>query len=115
MNSSQVKDFVHKATFVNIIFFSVVYLLREWGQNYLFVYQENKKKTKQIGRKSRSTRVLTLYQDALVFSTFNDIKMICVSTPYQDELVVSTFEDIKWLDLMIVQTNLDCVQNYLKW
>ena len=41
--------------------------------------------------------------------------MISVSTPYQDELVVSTFEDIKWLDLMIVQTNLDCVQNYLKW
>ena len=41
--------------------------------------------------------------------------MICVSTPYQDKLVVSTFEHIKWLDLMIVQANLDCVQNYLKW
>ena len=50
---------------------------------------------KQIGKKSKNTCILTLYEDALVFSTFKDIKMICVLTFYQDELVVSTFEGRK--------------------
>ena len=40
--------------------------------------------------------VLTLYQDVLVFSTFKDIKMVCVLTFCQD--VFSTLKDIKQLD-----------------
>ena len=55
-------------------------------------------------RKKRKKKacILTHYQDLLVFSTFEDIKMVCVLTPYQDVLVLSPLKDIKWLDLMIV-------------
>ena len=41
--------------------------------------------------------------------------MVRVLNSYQDVLVFSGLRDIKRLDLMIVQTNLDCLQNYLIW
>ena len=40
--------------------------------------------------------VLTPYQDVLVFSTFKDIKMVCVLTFSQ--YVFSALKDIKQLD-----------------
>ena len=81
----------------------VVYILRKRGQNHLFFKlcikkkkkrkKEEKREQKELER--RETCVLTRYQDVLVFSTFEDIKIVCALTPYQDVLVFSTFEDIK--------------------
>ena len=85
--------------------YSVVYILREQEQIFFFFKYVLKKK------RQNKTSILSPYQNALVFSAFEYIKMVCVLTPYQDVLVFFALKNIKWLDLMNIQTNLDCLQN----
>ena len=50
------------------------------------------------------------YQDVLVFSALEDMKMVCVLTPYQNMLIFSGLGDIKCLDSCT--DNPDCSQSY---
>ena len=63
--------------------FSIFYVLRK------------QRKHNEEEEKINKTCVLTPYKDVLIFSTFEDLKIVCVLTPYQDVVIFFTFEDIK--------------------
>lgn len=67
---------------------SVVYVLRERGQNHLFFFSNcvlKKQEEKENEMKKNKKCVLTRYQ-------FKDINMVCTLTPYQDMLVFSALK-----------------------
>ena len=55
--------------------YSIFYVLRK--------QREHKEEEEKINK----TCVLTPYKDLLIFSTFEDLKIVCVLTPYQDVLI----------------------------
>ena len=86
IKSSQQKIY-HTCTFLGII--SVVYILRNRGQNYRFFFSCVSRK-----QKKNKASVLTLYQDVLIFSLLKDTKNKQIKT---------------------AQTNFDPPRNRLTW